>query len=247
MGCVEGAPARYLAELVQSCEAWAISGLVHGELTFEFVGADVESPFLLGFEHVVVDNVKPITGEDIFADKILEVVDVLGVMEFEKFLPGCFSGTVHIKFPIDIEALDKGMGHRNSSRFHGMVFVVIVLSYLLIVEVCHIAAVQHFGRFILLIWEGENSLSLPSIIFITMSVIIFWLLPIVGQEMLCHSGLRDCPSCLSIRSPCLPLTLPGGFLGCIRSNIPHERVNPYGDGPSVQCFYVDAVALERLG
>ena len=141
MSCVEGAPARYLAELVQPCEAWAVSGLVHGELAFEFVGADVESPFLLGFEHVIIDDVKPIAGEDIFADKILEVIDVLRMMEFEKFFPSCFSGTVHIKFPIDIKTLDEGMGHCNSSRFHGVVFVVIVFSYLFVVEVCNIATV----------------------------------------------------------------------------------------------------------
>ena len=144
MSCVEGAPARYLAELVQPCEAWAVSGLVHGELAFEFVGADVEPPLFLGFEHVVIDDVEPIAGEHIFADKILEVVDVLGVMEFEKFLPGCFSGAVDIEFPIDIEALDEGVGHGNSSGFHGVIFVVVVLSYLLVVEVCHTAAVQHF-------------------------------------------------------------------------------------------------------
>ena len=141
MGCVEGAPTRYLAELIQPCEAWAISGLVHGELAFEFVGANVEPPFLLGFEHVIIDDVKPIAGEDIFADKILEVIDVLGMMEFKKFFPSCFSRTVHIEFSIDIKTLDEGMGHCNSSRFHGVVFVVIVFSYLFVVEVCNIATV----------------------------------------------------------------------------------------------------------
>jgi hypothetical protein len=63
------------------------------------------------------------------------------MVKFEQLFPGGFPSTIYIKFAIDIEAFNQGMGHGYPSGFHGVVFVVVELSYLLVVEVGYLSTV----------------------------------------------------------------------------------------------------------
>lgn len=59
------------------------------------------------------------------------------MMELEKLLSSGVSATINIKFLIQVERLNQRMSHCNSSWFHGMIFIVVKISYLLIIEICN--------------------------------------------------------------------------------------------------------------
>lgn len=84
LGCIDGPSHAHLAEFVEPCEAGTIACFVHGKLALEFIGVDVKPSFFFSFEHHIIVFHEPLAGEYIFADEVLEVVDVLRVMELQK-------------------------------------------------------------------------------------------------------------------------------------------------------------------
>ena len=68
---------------------------------------------------------------------IFKISNIFRVMEFEKLLFGCMAAFVNVHFLVEVKTLDEGVSHSNPSRFHGMLFVVVKFSYLVVIEICH--------------------------------------------------------------------------------------------------------------
>lgn len=146
---IDRTPTRQLAKLVKTCKSRAVPSLIHGKLAFEFIGVYIEPPFFFSFEHHFVVVLESVAGEYVLADKVLEVVDVLRVVKAQEFFPVRSPGPIDIELSIEIEGLYKGVSHGNTSRFHGVILVVVEFADLLVVEVSHVPPKLHRLDYIL--------------------------------------------------------------------------------------------------
>lgn len=156
LGCINRPSTWYLAKLIKTSEARTISCFIHRKLTFKLARIDIILPLLFRFEHHIIGICKTMAGQYVFAYIIFEIVDILRMMESDQFLFVCFSGAVDIEFAIDIETLDEGVGHRHSSWFHGVVFVVVKFADFFVEEVGHILAVLHLFYLILALYAPQR-------------------------------------------------------------------------------------------
>jgi hypothetical protein len=83
IGGIDGPATTQLTEFVESCKAGTVTSLIDVELSFLFGTIDLVGSFLLRLEHLVIGIHKAFRSENVLTDKVLEIINVFGVMEFE--------------------------------------------------------------------------------------------------------------------------------------------------------------------
>ena len=97
-GCVDGGASGNLAEIVESIEGGAISGLAYFELLS--FGEEIIALFELGRVRKAIDTSKIEFGDNILANKLLEIVYIFLVVEFAHLLFGGLACMIDIHFSV---------------------------------------------------------------------------------------------------------------------------------------------------
>ena len=137
VGSIDGTATGKLTKFIETRKARAVSVFCHGVLGFEFGVPDKAFPLFFGFDDHFVGVGESGAGKYVLADVVFEVGDILGVMKLEEFLFGGMAAFIDVHFSVEVEALDEGVGHGDTSRFHGVLFVVVKFSNLVVIEICH--------------------------------------------------------------------------------------------------------------
>ncbi len=113
-----------MTKFIEPRKAWTIACLVNVKLCFLLCAIDFICSLLLGFEHSFIGIHETLTGQDIFAYEIFQVIDVLRMVEFKELLSGGMSAFIDVHFSVKVEGLYQRVSHCHSFWLHRMVFVV---------------------------------------------------------------------------------------------------------------------------